>query len=84
MMDITLDIVASTLFGADVGAESSEIGSALDDVFEAFTIGYGPLTPLLDLLPSPRRRRFEAGKKRVYATIDRIIAERRRHKRRHG
>lgn len=80
MMDITLDIVASTLFGADVGAESSEIGSALDDVFEAFTIGYGPLTPLLDILPSPRRRRFEAGKRRVYATIDRIIAERRRHK----
>jgi cytochrome P450 len=79
MMNITLDIVASTLFGADVGAESSEIGSALDDVFEAFTIGYGPLTPLLDILPSPRRRRFEAGKKRVYATIDRIIAERRQH-----
>ncbi len=77
MMHITLDIVAVTLFGADVGAESSEIGSALDDVFEAFTIGYGPLTPLLDILPTPRRRRFAAGKQRVDATIDRIIAERR-------
>ncbi len=77
MMHITLDIVAATLFGADVGAESSEIGKALDDVFEAFTIGYGPLTPLLDILPTPRRRRFAAGKQRVDATIDRIIAARR-------
>lgn len=78
MMHITLDIVAATLFGADVGAESSDIGEALDDVFEAFTIGYGPLTPLLDMLPTARRRRFAAGKQRVDATIDRIIAERRR------
>jgi len=77
MMHITLDIVAATLFGADVGAESSEIGEALDDVFEAFTIGYGPLTPLLDILPTARRRRFAAGKRRVDATIDRIIAQRR-------
>ena len=78
MMMITLDIVAATLFGADVRAESSEIGSALDDVFEAFSLGYGPLTPLLDLIPTAKKRRFTAGKKRVDATIDRIIAERRR------
>ncbi len=77
MMMITLDIVAATLFGADVGSESSEIGSALDDVFEAFTIGYSPLTPLLDLIPTAKKRRFRAGKQRVDATIDRIIKERR-------
>ena len=77
MMMVTLDIVAATLFGADVGAEGSEIGSALDDVFEAFSIGYGPLTPLLDLVPTARKRRFRAGMQRVDATIDRIISERR-------
>ena len=77
MMMITLDIVAATLFNADVGAESTEIGSALDDVFESFTLGYGPLTPLLDLIPSAKKRRFLAGKKRMDATIDRIIGERR-------
>ncbi len=77
MMHITLAIVASTLFGADVRSESSEIGSALDDVFEAFDIGYGPLTPLLDILPSKRRRMFRAGKARLDATIARLIAERR-------
>ena len=58
MMMITLDIVAATLFNADVGAESTEIGSALDDVFESFTLGYGPLTPLLDLIPSAKKRRW--------------------------
>ena len=77
MMMVTLDIVAATLFGADVGDEGSEIGTALDDVFEAFTIGYGPLTPLLDILPTPKKRRFTAGKRRVDATIDRIISQRR-------
>lgn len=77
MMMVTLDIVAATLFGADVGDESSEIGTALDDVFEAFTIGYGPLAPLLDMLPTPKKRRFTAGKERVDATIGRIITERR-------
>ena len=77
MMMITLDIVAATLFNADVGSESTEIGSAMDDVFESFTLGYGPLTPLLDLLPSAKKRRFLAGKKRMDATIDRIIGERR-------
>ena len=77
MMHVTLDIVAATLFGADMGSESSRIGQALDDVFESFSLGYGPLTPLLDLLPTPRRRRFVAGKQRLDDTIDRIITQRR-------
>jgi cytochrome P450 len=77
MMEITLAIVASTLFGADVRSESTDIGRALDDVFEAFDLGYGPLTALLDILPSKRRRMFRAGKARLDATIERLIAERR-------
>ncbi|MES3034380.1 MAG: cytochrome P450 [Gemmatimonadota bacterium] len=77
MMLVTLDIVAATLFGASVANEGSGIGNAMDDVFNAFSLGYGPLTPLLDILPSPRRRRFNAGKQLLDATIDRIIAARR-------
>ena len=77
MMMVTLDIVAATLFGADVGAEGSEIGSALDDVFESFSLGFGPLTPLTDLLPTAKKRRLKAGMARVDDTINRIIAERR-------
>ncbi|MDZ7630361.1 MAG: cytochrome P450 [Gemmatimonadaceae bacterium] len=77
MMHVTLAIVAETLFGADVGSDSGDITKALDDVFEAFDIGYGPLTPLFDLLPSARRRRFQAGKALLDGTIDRIIRQRR-------
>ena len=77
MMLVTLDIVAATLFGASVGSGGSAIGTALDDVFESFSLGYGPLTPLLDMLPTPKKRRFDKGKRVLDATIDRIIAERR-------
>ena len=77
MMLVTLDIVAATLFGASVGSSGSEIGNAMDDVFESFDLGYGPLAPLLDLLPTAKRRRFEAGRKLLDGTIERIIAERR-------
>ncbi len=77
MMHVTLAIVAETLFGADVAGDSGSITHALDDVFEAFDIGYGPLTPLFDLLPSARRRRFLAGKALLDATIERIIRARR-------
>jgi cytochrome P450 len=77
MMLVTLDIVAATLFGATIGSGGSAIGKALDDVFEAFSIGYGPLTPLLDLIPTPKKRRLQKGKRLLDDTIDRIIAERR-------
>lgn len=77
MMLVTLDIVAATLFGATVGSGGNAIGKAMDDVFESFSIGYGPLTPLLDMLPTPKKRRFTKGKQLLDATIDRIIAERR-------
>lgn len=77
MMLVTLDIVAATLFGASVGNEGRGIGNAMDDVFKSFTLGYGPLTPLLDILPSARRRRFQAGKQLLDDTINGIIAARR-------
>ena len=79
MMHVTLDIVADTLFGASVGGESEGIGRALDDVFEAFDIGYGPLTALIDLLPTKKRAQFLRGKATLDATIARIIAARRAH-----
>lgn len=77
MMHVTLDIVAASLFGTSVGSESNEIGRALDQAFESFDIGYGPLTPLIDLLPTRKNRRFNAAKAVLDNTIARIIAERR-------
>mgnify|MGYP005836006439 CR=1 FL=1 len=78
MMRLTLNIVAATLFSAEVDAESEEIAQALDDAFDAFDFGFGVLTPLTDRLPTPRNRRFARARARLDAVIYRLIAERRR------
>jgi len=77
MMRLTLQIVAATLFNASVEGESDEIADALNATFDAFDLGFGILTPIIDRLPTPRRRRFHAGKARLDATIHRLIRERR-------
>lgn len=76
MMRLTLNIVAATLFSADVEAETHDIAEALDAAFEAFDFGFGPLSVILDRLPTPRRRRFLAARARLDATIYRMIRER--------
>jgi cytochrome P450 len=79
MMTLTLAIVAGTLFDADVSGDTSEVAEALDAAFAAMSLGFGfgPLSPLLDRLPLPSRRRFQRAKTKLYAIIDRIVQERR-------
>jgi len=77
MMRLTLNIVAATLFSAEVEGETEEIAQALDDAFDAFDLGFGVLTPIMDRLPTPRRRRFARARARLDAVIFRLIAERR-------
>ena len=77
MMQLTLAIVAKTLFDADVESEAKEIGAALTEVLEMFATFTSPLTEILDKLPLPRNRRVQQGKERLDATIYRILEERR-------
>jgi cytochrome P450 len=77
MMRLTLAIVARTLFSADVENEASEIGDALTVTFEAFNIGILPFSEILEKLPLPYIKRFEAARARLDDTIYRIINERR-------
>jgi cytochrome P450 len=77
MMKLTLAIVARTLFSADVENEATEIGAALTDAFAAFNIATLPFSEILEKLPLPHVRRFEAARDRLDATIYRIIGERR-------
>lgn len=79
MMHVTLAIVADTLFGTNVNDDRQSIAHALDDVFAAFDLGYGPFTALYDLLPTRKRQQFLRGKATLDATIARIIGERRAH-----
>src|SRR6185295_17805779 len=78
MMRLTLAIVARTLFDADVESEADEIGAALTSVMELFNFLLLPFSELLEKLPLPQARRFQRAKKRLDATIYRIIEERRR------
>jgi cytochrome P450 len=77
MMKLTLAIVAKTLFSADVEGESAEIGDALNTTFAAFNIGVLPFSELLERLPLPYIKRFNAARARLDSTIYRIIDERR-------
>lgn len=78
MMKLTLAIVARTLFSADVEGEAAEIGDALSTTFAAFNIGVLPFSELLEKLPLPYIKRFDAARARLDTTIYRIIDERRR------
>jgi cytochrome P450 len=77
MMRLTLDIVAKTLFDADVDAEAAEIGKAMTTAFESFNYAMIPFTEYLDHVPIPPVRRFNSARDRLDKTIFRLIAERR-------
>ena len=84
MMRLTMVIVARTLFGAKMEAETQRVANALTDVFEAFDFGLSPFTAITDRLPTPRRRRFLAARAVLDGIIHGLIRERRADGRDHG
>lgn len=78
MNRLALAIAGKTLFGAEVEEEGDEIGAALNDVMLAFRRLTNPLGALLDRLPVPGTLRVRNARRRLDATIFRMIAERRR------
>jgi len=77
MMRLTLSIVGQALFGSDVESEADEIGGALTELMEVFTILLNPFTQWLEKLPLPRKRAVDRAIERLDRTIYRMIAERR-------
>jgi len=77
MTALTLAIVGKTLFDADVEAEAAEIGDALTASVEAFPLANMPFSEILEKLPIPAALRFRRARRRLDATIYRMIAERR-------
>jgi cytochrome P450 len=77
MTALTLAIVGKTLFGADVEGEAAEIGAALTASVEAFPLANMPFSEILEKLPIPAALRFRRARRRLDATIYRMIAERR-------
>jgi cytochrome P450 len=77
MMQITLRIVAKTLFDADVESDVRTIGHAMDVAVNMFTRAMNPWGPLLNVLPLPSNFRFRRARALLLATVDRFIQDRR-------
>ncbi len=84
MMRVTLAIVGKTLFDADVESEAAEIRTALTDIMQLFDRITSPFPNLLMKLPLPSNFRFLKARKRLDATIYRIIYEHRTSGKDHG
>ena len=79
MMEVTLDIVAQALFGADVSGQAARIGHAISDLMEEFghLVGLSARFALPAWVPTPANRRLRRAVRHVDDVIHGIIAERR-------
>ncbi len=77
MARLALAIAGKTLFSADVEREAEDVRDALSTVLEQFGVAVLPFTELLDYLPTPWTIRFNRARRRLDATIYRVIDERR-------
>lgn len=75
MMEVTLRVVAKTLFDAELAKDIDEIGAAMDVLVKMFRRATNPFGPLLNRLPLPSNFRFLKALALVHGTIDRFIRE---------
>src|SRR2546427_93844 len=77
MMRLTLEIVAKTLFNADVSGDADRVGAILSEIVRPFA-SQATLKWILDnRLPTPAHRRFHRLAKQIDEIVYRIIEERR-------
>jgi cytochrome P450 len=79
MMELTLRIVAKTLFDADVTRDAAEVGAAIDTLMACFTDRVNRLVRWPIVLPTPANLRFRRARDRILRIVDRIITDRRAH-----
>jgi cytochrome P450 len=78
MTRLTMEIVAKTLFDADVQTEAAEVGAAITEALAALNTRLGSLWLLVpDRVPTPSSRRLRRAVRRLDALVYRMIAERR-------
>jgi cytochrome P450 len=77
MTQLMLEVVAKSLFDADIESEVRELEEAMDVTVMMFDRSRFPWARLMNALPLRSNRRFLSAKKRVFETIDRMIAQRR-------
>lgn len=69
MMRLTLQIVAKTLFDADVTKDADDVGHSLTTLVEMFNLLLLPYSEILEKLPLPHSIKLKKARK----TLDRII-----------
>jgi cytochrome P450 len=77
MMRLTLEIVAKSLFDADVGAEAKDVGMAMTVALEDFS-SQRRLIRIPKSIPTPHNLRFERAARRLDTIVHTIIEERRK------
>ncbi|HEU5115815.1 MAG TPA: cytochrome P450, partial [Isosphaeraceae bacterium] len=78
MMQLTLQIVAKTLFDADVSGESGDASAAMETLLHAFTNRIDKLIKIPEKIPTPANRRMERAARRLDGILYRIIEEHRK------
>ncbi len=79
MMELTLGIVAKTLFGADLGDEVREIGGAVSTIMGLYHfLIMMPWAEGLEPYPVPGLMKFKRARARLDHTVYRLISEHRR------
>jgi cytochrome P450 len=76
MMRLTLEIVAKTLFNADVATEAKDVGEAMEVALKNFS-SQRRVIRIPNSIPTPQNVRFERAARRLDEIVRRIIEERR-------
>jgi cytochrome P450 len=77
MMQLTLVVVARTLFGAQIEGQVHQIGAAMTTSVRMFRRALMPWGMLLARLPLPSNIRFARGRRLLFDTIQRMIDQKR-------
>ena len=78
MMRLTLEIVAKTLFDAEIGGETAEASVAMETLMRAFIARTGSLITAPHWIPTPLNRRVERAIRRLEQILMTVIADRRK------
>lgn len=77
MTKLSLGIATKTLFHSDVDGEAQELGECLTVAMKLFERSANPMAEVLEKLPLPSNIAFRKAKRRLDATVRRMIDERR-------
>jgi cytochrome P450 len=84
LMRLTLEIVAKTLFDADIADDAGGASAAMEVLMNNFVARGGSLIPIPRWIPTPLNIKFELAARRLDRIILGLIAERRRTGADHG